>query len=179
MRYRRINLIGGPSTGKSTCGPELYSRLSKHFQGKSFEYIKEWIKLWACQKVEIKSFNQFYIFAKQLHPEDAFLSSGVDIVVSESPLWLVCYYCRLKGDHFFKELMSVAKQFEERYPSLCIFLDREGLKYQTEGRYQDEVTARKIDQEMENFLQEHDIPYKKIRTIDSESIFQYASNELS
>ena len=62
---KRICIYGGPGSGKSTLAAEMYSLLKK--KKRSVELVREWVKNWAYQNKNIKSFDQVLIFANQLH----------------------------------------------------------------------------------------------------------------
>lgn len=167
MKYRRISLFGGPGSGKSTLAPKLYSDLK--FYNYNVELVREWVKLWACEKKEIISYDQVYIFAKQLNLEDRLLRSGIDFVVSDSPLFLQCYYASDMCPEVSDELISLAKKVEIKYPSLNIFLKRDH-KYDPVGRYQTEEEALEIDVNLKKFLKDNEVSYSEENSDDVLSV---------
>lgn len=153
----RLNLFGGPGCGKSTTAALVFGKLK--LLGCSVELVPEYIKAWAYEKRELDSFDQVYIFAKQQRLEDRVLRAGVQIVVTDSPLYLQCMYARRYGSVGWEELIGLAGKFEEKYPSLNILLKRHNGKYDTAGRYQTKDEALVVDQEIREFLDGHKIPY--------------------
>lgn len=171
---RRINLVAGPSAGKSKTAMRLASDLKG--ENKSVEYVVEIIKEWAFLKREPKEFDQLFIFGSQLHAENVKLYSGVKYVVTDSPVFMQCAYAKKHGFVGWHDLYSLASKFEEQYPSITIFLDRSGLKYEENGRYHTEQQALEIDQEIKQFLDDFSIPYVVRKTVDYEDIFKLVSN---
>ena len=62
-----INFFGGPGVGKSTLAAQLFGYLKA--KGFDVELAQEFIKTWAYQRRELRSFDYVYTFAKQLHAE--------------------------------------------------------------------------------------------------------------
>ncbi len=152
MSYiRRVNLFGGPSSGKSTTAAYLFHQLK--MREENVELATEYIKTWAYLKRPKRGFDVVYIFAKQLHREDVLLQSGVNIVVTDSPVYLQSFYSDMEGNTTTAGQLEMASQFEAAYPSLNILLDRKGIEFKPEGRYQKNVDeAIEIDNKIEAFL---------------------------
>jgi hypothetical protein len=141
----RFNLLGGPGLGKSTKAAWLYSQLK--MQHHSVELVGEYVKTRAIQKIEIKKYDQFYIFGKQQHYEYRYLSHGIKNIVTDSPTFLASIYSEFyQGSKYAKPLEMMDDLYEEDYPSYNIFIDRRDMPYQDEGRYEDESTACEIDE---------------------------------
>jgi hypothetical protein len=158
LPVRRIGFAGGPCTGKSSIAPKVFAELKA--QGRNVEYVGEWIKPHAYAGHKVEGFGQVYVFAKQLHEEERFLQHGVDVVVTECPLFQCVAYTRLQAaeankdrpniasDEFnwtWKHLAELAIEFEKAYPSFTYLLNREGIPYKPFGRYQDEAHIREVD----------------------------------
>lgn len=173
----RVNFFGGANTGKSTTAPGVFSALKKtHF---NVEYIPEYIKLWAYQGKVPKSFDPFYIFAKHLHAEDNFLQAGVEHIVSDSPLLIQVFYAKKHGFVSWEAMHKTALDFENKYPSLNIFLDRTGIPYNQHGRYETEEQAMVIDQEMKELLDYSKVPYTLFKTVDEIGITEFVKMRLA
>ena len=171
---RRINLFGGPGIGKSVTAAKLFAELK--IRNIHAELVREYIKTWAYQDRTPKSFDQYYIFGKQLWSEDVLLSNGVDIIITDSPLMMQIPYC-------FPEINSVslkmmALDFEEKYPSINIFLSREGIEYQGEGRYHDYEQALKMDETIKDFLKKNDVQFSIHSAIDFELLLDNVLSKL-
>jgi len=150
---RRICLFAGPGSGKSTTALELVSKLKK--DGFDVELITEYIKTWAYQKKAPVSYDQFYVFAKQLYAEDVALRS-VKLVVSDSPLFLNLAYSSFYGFSLSTSMVTIAKKFEDDFPAMNIFIDRT-VRYQQHGRYQNYQEALNFDQHLTQFLAKYDV----------------------
>ena len=149
----RINLFAGAGAGKSTLASWLFSQLKmKDF---SVELVHEYIKSWAYQKRVPKSFDQVYIFGKQLHAEDMVFQSGVEHLVTDSPLMMQIVYAQKYKLPVWDDLLEICDAFEEKYPSINILLDRSGISYQQNGRYETLEQAQEIDRQMREFLEKH------------------------
>lgn len=141
----RINLYGGPGSGKSTTAAWLFSELKKrHF---SIELIPEYVKSWAYQNRKINQFDQIYFLGKQLQYEYRFLSSGVKNVITDCPVLLSAVYAKLYYPklQLEEEIINIVKKYETEFPSLNIFLMRGDKKYHQQGRYQTLEEAKEID----------------------------------
>jgi len=171
---RRINLIGGPGCGKSTLAAYTYSYLKTH--GHDVELAREFVKSWAYQKIRPASFDQLYITASQLREEDLLLRSGVDIVISDSPLVMQLVY--VHGEPLFEELLSIVQKFDNKHPSLNIWLERGNLPYKTEGRYQTLEQAKLLDAALKALLDKIGLKYTSIGATDTNKLISIISGVL-
>ena len=159
---RRINLIGGPCCGKSTLAAHIYSYFKT--RGHNIELAREFVKSWAYQKIRPASFDQLYITASQLREEDLLLRSGVDLVISDSPLVMQLVYAH--GESLFEELLSIVKKFDNKHPALNIWLERGSIPYKEEGRYQTIEEAKLVDAALKALLDETGFEYITIDATD-------------
>jgi hypothetical protein len=173
----RINLYAGAGCGKSTTASYVFSRLKQ--KNYKVELVHEYIKKWAYENKQPKSFDQVYIFGKQLNAEDSLLQSGVEHLVTDSPILMQVFYSKKYGFPCWRQLMEIAKAFELAHPSLNIFLDREGLTYQQAGRYESESEAKVVDEEMHVYLDEYVGSYKVFKSKDLDQIIEYIDEVLS
>lgn len=140
----RINLYGGPGSGKSTTAAWLFSELK--LRGYSVEHVNEYVKGWAYQGRKVKRFDQIYLFGKQHQSEYSVLTNGVKNVVTDSPLILPCLYGEIYcGKEISIPLEMLVKEYDKHYPCLNIFLDRGKKTYVQEGRYESYEKAKEID----------------------------------
>lgn len=147
---RRINLFGGPGCGKSSISSWLFAKLKE--DNLDVEFAPEYIKTWTYIQRECKSFDQVYIFAKQLAIEHNILSNSKSLIVSECPILLNCFYGYYNKSPGFKGSISIAQEFEMEFPSTNIFLVRGDNPYNANFRYHAFEEAIKIDKELLKFM---------------------------
>jgi adenylate kinase family enzyme len=169
----RICLYGGPGVGKSATASWLFSQLK--IEGHRIELVSEYIKSWAWEKRVPASFDQYYIFAKQLHSEDKILRHGVDII-TDSPLWLQIAYMEREHLCYSEECGRICKKFDD-YPALNIFLQRT-VDYQDQGRYENLKEAEQMDARIASVLERNNVNYARFDPKDSSGIFNHVSKTL-
>lgn len=174
----RINFFAGPGAGKSTTAAWLFSQLK--ILGASIELTSEYVKSWACQKREIKPFDQVYLLGKQMQYEYRFLSSGVKNVVTDSPVLLSCSYTQFYYPelNIHQPMLEIVEAYEKTYPSLNIFLNREGKPYNSEGRYQTVNEAKELDLIIRQDLINSDFHFKEFSFYDRDSILNYINSNI-
>jgi nicotinamide riboside kinase len=166
-KIKRICLYGGPSCSKSVIAAQLFAELKKlHF---NIELISEYIKTWAHIGYKPKSFDQLYVLSKQIHKEDRILPH-LDFLITDSPILLNAAYSKYYNCPFWKQAEDIAIMFEEKYPALHILLDRTGLPYNKQGRFQDESQAKEIDNNIKLLLEKY-VEYVTIPSINFNKIF--------
>ena len=173
----RINFWSGAGAGKSTLASYVFSRLKQ--KNYKVELVHEYIKKWAYEGKKPKSFDQVYIFGKQLNAEDSLFQSNVEHLVTDSPLLMQVFYARHNEFPCWPQLVEIAKSFETAHPSINIFLDREGLEYQEAGRYENESQAKEIDREMQDYMDQYVGEYKVLHSKDLDGIVEYIDGVLS
>ena len=145
--YRRICFYGGPGCGKSTLAAKVFSALKQeHYD---VELVSEYIKTWAHQKRKPTSWDQLYVFGKQVHSEDIILQN-VKYIVTDSPILLNTAYSTFYNFPSAQHLTNLAIDFERDFPSINFFVKRT-VPYVEAGRYQDYSKAVEFD----NWLQEY------------------------
>jgi nicotinamide riboside kinase len=167
-KVRRINLFGGPGSGKSTTAAKLFSDLK--VRGYSVELVSEFVKVDVYSGRSIEGPYQVYAFGNQMNAEDVFLKNNVDLVVSDSPLVLQAYYSKQRGESFWTNILDLSNYFETVYPSINLFLKRDGIPYVEEGRYQDLNQAVVVDREIQSLLDESCVNYSCVATTDYDSV---------
>ena len=146
---RRINFFGGPGVGKSTMAAWAFAQL-KGVGVNDVELVSEWIKGWAWDRQVPRSYDQLYVFAKQLRMEDRVLRHGA-CIVSDSPLMLQLAYVRKYSPWMYTSLMQICQLFDQRYPALNFYVERE-VEYKQAGRYENEAQAIDMDNEILGIL---------------------------
>lgn len=169
----RINLFGGPGSGKSTTAAWIFSKLKK--KNYSCELISEYVKSWAIAKRQVVGFDQVYLFGKQMQAEYKFLSNGVKHIITDSPVLLSACYTRTYFDDLgiADHLEAIEGEYENRWPSLNIFLNRTGKAYRTEGRYQTEDDAVTMDIIIKDTLNRLGVEYKEFSFFAENEILEY------
>lgn len=147
-----VNLYGGPGTGKSTTAAETFAKL-KH-NGVNAELSTEYAKDLVWEGRDYLLSDQIYIFAKQ-NRKLVRLYGKVDVVVTDSPLYLSYYYSRNQN------ILGLVRAESEKADNLHIFLVRKKA-YNPKGRYQSEEEARRIDEGIRKMLESESIPFSQI-----------------
>lgn len=142
--YKRLNLWGGPGSGKSVLASEIFVLCKK--KGMKVELVPEWIKHWAWEKYEPRGMDELYVLAKQVHMEDRLLRAGA-YIITDSPIRMQLAYCR-NGLH--GAFCDISNQWESRWPGVHILLKR-NFSYKQEGRYQTEDQALRKDDEIKDW----------------------------
>lgn len=146
-----INLFGGPGSGKSTTAAALFALMKK--QGLSVELVSEYAKQMVFEdRMNVIEEDQLYIFAKQ-HRKIFTLRDTVDYVITDSPFVQGFNYLRdgsiYEKGHFKDLILSTF----DKYPNINIFLNRGiNIPYEQMGRYQNENEAKKVDDNIVDFL---------------------------
>lgn len=149
---RRILLYGGPCCGKSTVATKLFSDLKS--QGLNIEFAREFVKHWTYNGRKYHYWDQPLLFAQQIQEEFTPLNSGVDLVVSESPILLNSFYGFYHKSPVAKHLLNMAIEFEHEYPGIHIFLNRSDNKeeFKQHGRFHNYEESVNIDKDMKHYL---------------------------
>ena len=148
---RRVNFYAGPGAGKSTIAARTFAELK--IRGHEVEHIPEYIKTWAHEGRVPQSYDQLYVFAKQVKSEDIILRN-VPLIVTDSPVLLSTSYAKHQSVPFYEYLVRVAQQFDRDFPPLNLFIERT-VDYNGAGRYQNEREAHDFDKYLLEFLGEN------------------------
>lgn len=88
----KINLYGGPSSGKSTLSAQIYARLK--LMGKRVELVREYAKELVYEGKDMKKLTEaerLIILAEQFRRE-SLLDKNVDFLITDSPMLLTAYF---------------------------------------------------------------------------------------
>lgn len=167
---RRINLFGRPGSGKSTAAAALYSMFKS--DGYNIELINEYVKAWAYMGRQIKSFDQVYIFGQQMHAEDTLLASGVEYIITDSPLLIQYCYSSVAQNEIANELYNISLKFDKIFPPLNILLKTgfDHSQYSGCGRYHDldaslyvgDVMQQVLSQTYDDYIIVHNVKYDEL-----------------
>jgi hypothetical protein len=174
---RRVCFYSGPGAGKSTLALGVAASLKS--RGIETEYCHEYVKQWAFQKTKISGHDQLYIFAKQMRQEDIILRNSKSLVITDSPILMNVAYSIKYGFEDWEALKDMALKFEAEYPALNIFVDRAGLNYSTEGRYESAPEAITMDNKIKAFMQECNISLEPIGFADRDKVVDLILEKLN
>jgi len=178
MKTRRICVYGAPSAGKSTSAAFLFSEFKRRKLGPSVELVQEAAKRWAWTGRTIAPEDQLYIFSEQLRLEEELLRAGVDLIITDSPIWLSAFYGeKIKCPHT-EEILSICKKHDEKYPALNVYIDRADRKFDPRGRYQDEAAAKSMDLDLLVFLSCNKLVHETSISEDFEGLWETAIDAL-
>ncbi len=142
-----INLYGAPGAGKSTGAAYVFSQLK--MRGVNAELVTEFAKdkVWEGSKAVFE--NQAYIFGEQYFRISR-VKDKVDVVVTDSPIMLSCFYGEndpVLGDEF----NSLVKKVSNSFISLNAFIDRV-KPYNPVGRLHTEEQSDEISRKLQDLL---------------------------
>lgn len=167
LKTKVLNLYGGPGTGKTTTGADLFTKLK--IRHTNCELVKEYIKDWVWEGRNINSYDQVYILAKQARREQI-LYGSVDVVITDAPMWLSPIYESKygAGPYICNEIvMKFQKEAESRGVEFVHIFLRRVKPYRAEGRYQNEEEAKVIDQEIKDYLVQAQLPFIEVDADES------------
>lgn len=159
MKIRRINLFGGPGSGKSTMAAKIFAALKLH--GVSVEHVQEYVKAWTYYNRRPNKWDQTYFFGKQQQAEYRYLAHcETGVVVTDSPLLQGVYYSQ--SDSIKSNLLNLALEYEQEFPSFNIFVYRGNKTFHQEGRWQNLDEAKSIDTGTLKLLKDNNIDYSRL-----------------
>lgn len=145
-----INIIGAPSSGKSTSAHHLVASLK--MEGVSCEYVAEYAKD-LVYSGDIKTLeDQMKVTGEQYRRQKVPVGK-VDYIVTDSPLLLGYIYGKYCG-------LEVIGMFEE-FDNMTYFIHRKH-SYEAEGRIHTEEESNLIEIEIEELLNGLEIDYKNV-----------------
>lgn len=150
---RRINLFGGPCCRKTAISEGLAYNLKCLHSDLEIALVQEYIKQWAREDRKPIGFDQCAIFIAQLKKEEDLLRNGVDLIITDCPIWLNVSYATAEQHIGSEQLFGLAELFDEQYKSINIFLKRKNSEFVENGRYQNLEDAIKMDNYIKEFLE--------------------------
>ncbi len=160
-----INLFGGPGTGKSTSAAGLFYQLKK--QNQNVEYIQEFAKELVYSDDNTRLSDKILLFGEQNHRLHR-IKNRVDIAINDSPFVMGACYIPEDFEISEEKYVDLLVDTHLRNNNLDILLVRNPKAvYQQEGRYQDYEGALRKDEEIKQFLIDHNIKYHIIYVDDN------------
>ena len=175
-KIRRICLYSGPSGGKSITAANIRAQLG--FKGYDIELVEEIIKDWTYIPRIPTSADSLYLQSCQIQKEDIRLRAGVDLIITDSPVFLQYFYGRYHKDPFRDSMQIAFKEFDQMYPALNIFIDREDKFYNQIGRYENFRESKHIDTLIKGMLVENKMSFTSFSCLDQEHIINYIISEV-
>lgn len=170
-KIRRICLFSGAGGGKSITATNVRAQLG--FKGYDIELVEEVIKEWTYIPRIPAGCDGLYLQASQIQKEDIRLRTGVDLIVTDSPIALAYFYALHYKSPLREEMCSITKEFEKLYPSINIFVNRKDEFYSETGRYETLEEAKEIDVQIKGVLESMKIEYVQFSCIDQNDIIEY------
>lgn len=159
-----ISLYAGPGAGKSTNAADLFATAKR--AGINTELVREYVKDWAWEKRKIGVFDQLYFLGKQVRRE-SMLFDCVNLIVTDSPIWLCAYYAERYGTPALRNGVEAAvRAFYDQariegHEHLHVWVHR-AKAYVPTGRYETEEQALEVDVELRAFLEDRGIPLREL-----------------
>lgn len=153
-----INLYGGPGTGKSTNAALVFGKLK--VAGITAELAHEYAKELTWEdRLNVLGF-QPYVMGKQMWRIQRLLGK-VQVIVTDSPVMLGAIYAPDSMDQSWVDFLYSVHQ---GWNTVDIFLKRNthAHPYVEDGRNQNEVEARLLDDKVRHMLYAYEIPHSVV-----------------
>jgi len=157
-----INLLGGPSVGKSSTAFGLMYLMK--IRGYTVEYIPEVAKGIVWRKEYHLLDNQRYL-VEEAHTLISQINDSVDYIVLDGPISLSLYYNRhYKPENYSQELDQFILEKHNEFKTVNVFLKRDdSIKYEQAGRFQNEKEAKDIDLKMLDIFKKNNIDITEVQ----------------
>jgi len=160
-----INIITGSGAGKTTTAAGIFYEMKK--QGISCEYVQEWVKQWAWSGRKIVEEDQPTIFENQ-YKKEALLYGKVDYIITDSPYILSPIYEQFYfGTNHTKE--PALNALKEDVANHQFFILNRTKPFKSEGRYETEEQAIKVDLAVKQFLCDNDIEFYEVTKLNQDA----------
>jgi nicotinamide riboside kinase len=157
-KIRRISLFGGPGSGKSTLSARIFAEMK--MLNYNIEQVMEFVKQMAYEGRNPQGYDELHIFGEQIHREEMVLRH-VPLIVTDCPPLMNVVYARAIGFVGWEALLKIAKDWDEEYPSLNLYLAR-SFSYKPEGRFQSEEQADVVASDILSMMSAN-IDFKVVR----------------
>ena len=153
-----VNLISGPGAGKSVIAALLFAKLK--IKGFVTEYVQEYAKTLVWTKEFDTLNNQYYVSQKQYRIIKEMVGE-VDFIVTDGSLYHGIYYNRHNKHNTsnIEKTENFILESSDTFNNINIFLDRNTIEYEQQGRIQTEEEAREIDVILRHMLRTNNIKF--------------------
>lgn len=165
-----INLIGGPSSGKSTAAAGIFYELKKMGYGCELatEYAKD--KVWDGSYETLK--DQIYIFGHQYHRLWK-LKGKVQFIITDTSLPLSIHYAPFESKRFNDFVMEAFSHFI----NINYFIKRSDV-FKEDGRVHNLQESLYADTHIKQILNDYNVEYEEIEQKNAvEYIIQKLTNK--
>lgn len=152
-----VNLYGGPGTGKSTIATGVFSALK--MEHRSIEYVGEYAKDLTWTKNTHKLQFQPRVIGEQMWRIWR-LFGQVDVVITDSPILLGCYYASAETPQGFYDMV---RDYQAMWNTLDVVLERSAYKYDPRGRNQTLAEAVAADTAVFNLLEDYNVKFRHVQ----------------
>ena len=153
-----INLWGGPGSGKSTAAAGLFYEMKK--LQLQVELVTEYAKDVTWEQRYNLLDDQLYIFAKQQRRIARLVNSGIQWVITDSPIPLGLVY--MKPNSLSENFPKLVMEVFNNYDNYNFFLQRQ-FEYNPVGRNQNLEQAEMYDRKISTLLDACKIPFITIK----------------
>jgi hypothetical protein len=153
-----VNLFAGPSVGKSTLAPDIFTKLKR--LGIQAECPPEVAKLHA-QRGDMEFLrDQLAVFGQTQHQLSMSRLSGSPIAVSDSPILLSLVYA---PKPYFASFPNMVREVAAQYQNLNYYLKRDpSIPFSEVGRVHNEAESKEKDAEILEMLRTEQQTFKVI-----------------
>lgn len=153
MTTNIVNLLGAPSSGKSTIAATLFANLK--CRRANCELVTEAAKDYVYEENQRALDCQPYIFGKQLWRIERLIGK-VDLIICDSPILLSAIYNKKHSTSFTQSVLDIFNQFH----NINFFFESDPKKYNNTGRIHNLEQCLEIEKQMLKFLDDNTIPYE-------------------
>jgi hypothetical protein len=150
-----VNFFAGPGAGKSTMTARVFTMLKD--KGVCVEQALEFAKELTWQKRHAEMRCQPHLFGEQLWRLESLRDTGVEVVLTDSPLLLQTAY----NTSCVPEFNALAAAIHRSHSTLNFFIERV-KPYDPRGRRQSQQSAIDMDRKIWNVLAEFGVEFETV-----------------
>lgn len=152
-----VNFFGGPGCGKTTAAAEIFLQLKKH--NIDVEIVSEFAKDLILEGKETALKHQWFVLANQSYRIQCAYEK-MQIVLVDSPILLGPIY----DPDSSPALLALCLEHYDKYNNLNIIMDRNlEYKHTSAGRIHSLTESISLDNRINRFLDDYNIPYLKYK----------------